>query len=308
MALSWNEIRDRALKFSLEWKDESREHAEAKSFWDDFFNVFGIFRRRVAAFEEPVKKLSKQSGFIDLFWKGTLIVEHKSKGKDLDSAYSQALGYFPGLQEHELPKYVLVSDFQRFRLYDLEERTQHEFPLNEFHKHIKLFGFMVGYGKTAVHEEDPVNIRAAELMGKLHDQLKQNGYEGHELEVYLVRLLFCLFADDTGIFEKDHFRELIEQRTHSDGSDLGNTLAILFQVLNSPKDRRQKNLNEHLSIFPYINGRLFEEVLPIASFDSRMGCRRLSAGRPHKPAGRPTTISMNRTGCRHSSTSAARCS
>ena len=86
MAISWNEIKDRALKFSNEWADETKERAEKDSFWNDFFNVFGISRRRVATFEEPVKKLSGNQGFIDLFWKGTLLVEHKSKGKDLDKA------------------------------------------------------------------------------------------------------------------------------------------------------------------------------------------------------------------------------
>ena len=167
MALSWNEIKDRALRFTLEWKDESREQAEAKSFWDYFFNVFGISRRRVATFEEPVKKLNDQYGFIDLFWKGTLLVEHKSRGKDLDKAYSQALDYFSGLKEHELPKYVLVSDFDRFRLYDLDESEQHEFHIAEFHKNVKLFGFIAGYQKRRFKEEYPVNIHAAELMGKL---------------------------------------------------------------------------------------------------------------------------------------------
>ncbi|RPH89967.1 MAG: class I SAM-dependent DNA methyltransferase, partial [Calditrichaeota bacterium] len=270
MALSWNEIQDRALKFSLEWKAAVREHADAKSFWDDFFNVFGISRRRVASFEEPVKKLTNQYGFIDLFWKGTLLIEHKSRGKDLDKAYSQALDYFSGLQEHELPKYILVSDFARIRLYDLDDGVQHEFEIAEFYKHIKLFGFIAGYQKHSFKEEDPVNIRAAELMGRLHDQLKQNGYEGHALEVYLVRLLFALFADDTGIFDRGIFRELIDLRTAVDGSDLGSVLALFFQVLNTPREKRQKNLDEQLSQFPYVNGRLFEETLPIAAFDARM--------------------------------------
>lgn len=121
MALSWNEIKDRALKFTNEWKDESRERAEKDSFWNDFFNVFGISRRRLASFEEPVKKLNNNFGFIDLFWKGTLLVEHKSKGRDLDAAFEQATDYFHGIKEHELPKYILVSDFERFKLYDLEE-------------------------------------------------------------------------------------------------------------------------------------------------------------------------------------------
>jgi len=97
MPISWNEIRGRALAFSKEWADSSIEDADAKSFWDGFFNVFGISRKRVASFEEPVKKLGEKRGFIDLFWKGILLVEHKSKGKDLDRAFAQALDYFPGI-------------------------------------------------------------------------------------------------------------------------------------------------------------------------------------------------------------------
>lgn len=270
MALSWNEIKDRALKFSNEWIDETRERAEKDSFWNDFFEVFGISRRRVATFEEPVKKLGDKQGFIDLFWKGTLLVEHKSKGKNLDKAFEQATDYFPGLKEHELPKYILVSDFERIKLFDLDERTEHEFHISEFYKNVKLFGFIAGYQKRTFKEEDPVNIKAAELMGKLHDQLKEFGYEGHPLEVYLVRLLFVLFADDTGIFEKDIFKEFIDQKTNEDGSDLGAWLAQFFQVLNTPNEKRLKNLDEHLNQFPYVNGGLFEEFLPIAAFNSKM--------------------------------------
>ena len=270
MALSWNEIKDRALKFTKEWEGESRERAEKDSFWNDFFNVFGISRRRLATFEEPVKKLSGNQGFIDLFWKGNLLVEHKSKGKNLDSAFEQATDYFHGIKEHDLPKYILVSDFEKFKLYDLDDKNEYEFGLEDFHKNIKLFGFIAGYQKRSFKDEDPVNIKAAELMGKLHDQLEESGYEGHPLEVFLVRLLFCLFADDTGIFEKDTFKEFIEVKTNEDGSDLGAWLAQYFQVLNTPTDKRLKNLDEHLAAFPYVNGKLFEEPLPIASFNSKM--------------------------------------
>lgn len=270
MAISWNEIKDRALRFTKEWEGERRERAEKDSFWNDFFDVFGISRRRVATFEEPVKKLSKSQGFIDLFWKGTLLVEHKSRGRDLDSAYEQATDYFHGLKDHELPKYILVSDFERFKLYDLDEKTEHEFTISEFHENVKLFGFIAGYQKRSFKDEDPVNIKAAELMGKLHDKLEESGYEGHSLEVFLVRLLFCLFADDTGIFEKDTFKEAIEVKTNEDGSDLGSWLAQFFQVLNTTQEKRLKNLDEHLSLFPYVNGKLFEEPLPISAFNSRM--------------------------------------
>ena len=131
MPLSWNEIKNRAIAFSQEWQEETSENAEAKSFWDSFFNVFGISRRRVATFEQSVKKLDKKQGFIDLLWKGVILVEHKSKGKNLDKVYQQAINYFPGLEEHELPKYILVSDFQRFRLYDLETDENTEFELKD---------------------------------------------------------------------------------------------------------------------------------------------------------------------------------
>jgi hypothetical protein len=270
MPLSWNEIKSRSLAFSKEWENESSEDAEAKSFWDGFFNVFGISRKRLASFEEPVKKLGDKQGFIDLFWKGVLLVEHKSRGKSLDKAYTQALDYFSGIAERDLPKYVLVSDFARFRLYDLEDNEQHEFELKDLHKNVRLFGFIAGYQTHKIQEQDPVNIKAAERMGKLHDQMKAVGYEGHPLELYLVRLLFCLFAEDTGIFERQQFQEYIEQRTSDDGSDLAHHLSTLFHVLNTSPEKRLKNLDEQLAAFPYVNGKLFEEMLPPASFDSPM--------------------------------------
>ncbi len=270
MPLSWNEIKSRAIAFSKAWENETSEDAEAKSFWDGFFNVFGITRKRVASFEEPVKKLGAKQGFIDLFWKGILLVEHKSRGKNLDRAYTQALDYFPGIEERDLPKYILVSDFARFRLYDLEEKEQHEFGLKELHKNVHLFGFVAGYQKHKTREEDPVNIKAAENMGRLHDQLKEIGYDGHQLELYLVRLLFCLFAEDTGIFERRIFQDYIEERTCEDGSDLAHHLSTLFQILNTQESRRLKNLDEQLAAFPYVNGKLFEELLPTASFDRKM--------------------------------------
>jgi hypothetical protein len=108
MPLSWNEIKSRAITFSAEWKDEVSEDAEAKSFWDHFFNVFGISRRRVATFEQQVKKVDDKQGYIDLLWKGVILVEHKSRGKSLDRAYQQAKNYFPGLKEEQE---TLVSDF-----------------------------------------------------------------------------------------------------------------------------------------------------------------------------------------------------
>jgi hypothetical protein len=270
MPLSWKEIKDRALTFSREWAEEFSEDAEAKSFLDAFFNVFGVPRKRVATFEQRVKKLDGRDGYIDLLWKGILLIEQKSRGKDLDRAFQQAKDYFPGLKDRDAPRYILVSDFARFRLYDLEEGEQHEFTLAELYQNVRLFGFIAGYQTTAYKEQDPVNIQAAERMGRLHDKLKEIGYEDHPLEIYLVRLLFCLFAEDTSIFERRQFQDLIEQSTSEDGRDLAQWLGNLFEVLNTPQEKRLKKLDEQLAAFPYVNGTLFAERLPPAAFDTCM--------------------------------------
>src|SRR6266849_10225714 len=130
MRLSWNEIRTRAARFADDWKDARYERGESQTFYNEFFQIFGVTRRRVATFEEPVKGLGKERGFIDLFWKGVLLVEQKSAGRDLIRARRQALDYFPGLKEHELPRFVLVSDFQTFELYDLEDNSALRFALH----------------------------------------------------------------------------------------------------------------------------------------------------------------------------------
>ncbi len=280
MPLSWNEIKSRAIAFSKDWSAETSERAEAQSFWNAFFHVFGIERRRVASFEQQVaiaragNKL--RHGRIDGFWKGTLLIEHKSAGESLDRAFAQAVDYFDGLPERDLPRYVLVSDFTKLRLHDFEAKSgepgaETEFALKDLHKHLRRFGFIAGYQAQVIEPQDPVNIRAAEQMGKLHDALKASGYAGHALEVLLVRLLFCLFADDTGIFQPAQaFRAWVEERTAADGSDLGPQLAQLFQVLNTPKDQRSRALDEQVQAFPYVNGKLFTEALPLAAFTTAM--------------------------------------
>ncbi len=266
MPLSMNEIKARALQFSREWEDETSEASESQTFWNQFFSVFGVNRRRMGAFEKRVKT----GGAIDMLWKGKLLVEHKSRGKDIDKAHRQAVGYFPGLSDDELPRYIIVSDFARFRLYDLDNETQVEFPLEELVSNVGLFGFISGYESRSYVEQNPVDIKAAERMGKLHDLLNDSKYQGHKLEVLLVRLLFCLFAEDTGLFDKSSFKLYLEQRTAVDGSDLGSKLALLFQVLDTPTKERQQTLDEKLNAFPHVNGKLFEETLPIVAFNSKM--------------------------------------
>ena len=280
MRLSWNEVRARAARFADEWKHAAYEKGETQSFYNAFFEIFGVRRRTVARYEEHVRKLDNQSGFIDLFWPGVLIVEQKSAGRDLTRAYGQAGEYFDALPERNRPRYILVSDFQSFELHDLDEGEQASFALAELPDHIEKFGFILGVQRRTFRDQDPVNVEASESMGRLHDALQASGYLGHDLEVFLVRVVFCLFADDTGIFEpRDIFGELLETRTREDGSDLGPCLARLFQVLNTPVDRRQAKLDEDLARFPYVNGDLFAAQLTIPDFDAAMRAALIDACR-----------------------------
>ena len=271
MRLSWNEVRVRASIFARQWKSATYEKGETQSFYNDFFKIFGVERRSVARYEQHVRKLDNRSGFIDLFWPGVLIVEQKSAGNNLADAYDQAGEYFDALPEHERPRYILVSDFQTFELHDLDEREEISFLLRELPSHVEAFGFILGIQRRVFRDQDPVNIKASELVGQLHDQMKAAGYRGHDLERYLARIVFCLFSDDTGIFEpRDIFLDLIESRTSEDGSDTGSRLAELFQVLDTPESDRQKTLDEDLACFPYVNGDLFDGTLSIPSFDRTM--------------------------------------
>ena len=271
MRISWSQIRDNAIKFAKDFENETSERAESQTFYNEFFKIFGVSRRRVATFAEPTKKSSGGSGEIDLLWKGKIICEHKSKGKNLIKARKQAFDYFAGLKEQDLPRYVLSSDFQNFNLLDLDTGEENKFTLKELPEKIQLFGFIAGFEEIKIKEEDPVNIEAAEKIAILHEEILKNGYKGKTLEILLSRILFCLFADDSGIFyPKDIFLSYLINNTKEDGSDLGLHLNEIFQVLNREEDRRQKNLNVDLISFPYVNGNIFSENIPHVSFNKKL--------------------------------------
>ncbi len=278
MPLSWNEIRQRSITFARDWSEAARERAEAQTFWNEFFTVFGIRRRTVASFEEPVRNLTGAFDFIDLFWKGKLIAEHKSRGGNLSKAHSQATGYIQNLQNEgrgeEVPRFIIVSDFARIALHDLEaDDPAHEtiqFPLEDLPQRIRHFAFIAGYETRRIEPEDPANFKATQKLANLHDRLEDGGYVAHDLQRFMVRILFCLFAEDTGIFEPDAFVQFLRQRTSDDGSDLGAQLSRFFEVLNTETDRRQANLDEDLASLPFVNGELFAERLAFPDFNSAM--------------------------------------
>ena len=279
MRLGWDEIKRRAKAFSEEWKEAHYEKGETQSFYNEFFEIFGIRRRTVAVYEQRVKLLDNKQGFIDLFWPRVLLIEQKSAGLKLGRAQGQALDYLVGIHATEQPRWILTCDFQTWNLLDLETGNELRFYLTDLHKHITAFDFMLGR-KVSFESQASVTIKAAELMGKLHDALEDAGYTGHDLEQLLVRLLFCLFADDTGIFQpKDIFLQLIENDTRPDGSDTGMVLSQLFDVLDKPEGLRQKGLPGELDAFPYVNGRLFSGRLEIPVFSAQMREHLLDAAR-----------------------------
>lgn len=265
-----NEIRRRLQAFAKEHENDRGEKQYAQQFMRDFYACFGLSKSSASMFEKKVIKLSKKNGFIDSFIPGVLLVEQKSTGENLTIAYQQALDYAMALDnEFEKPKYILVCDFQNFHLYDLEsfDKEPKVCKLSELSIKADWFMFLVDKRVVAYSEELPINRKAAEQIAKLHDALLKVNYRGKDLESFLTRLLFCLFADDTGIFgDNGIFRKLVE-RTKEDGSDLGSTITLLFQVLNTPKDARQKNLDERLNAFEYVNGNLFAEQIQIPYFD-----------------------------------------
>jgi hypothetical protein len=199
-----------------------------------------------------------------------LLAEHKSRGENLDKATSQAFAYLELTPETELPKFVIISDFARIRLYDLESGAEYGFAIEELPNKIQLFGFISGYTRRTYKDQDPVNIDVALKLGELHDALKLSGYAGHNLEVLLVRLVYCLFADDTGIFPKDHFRFFLEESTDESGANLGAMLGLLFQLLDTPVADRQRELDEDLQQFPHVNGALFEQRIDLPVFNRMM--------------------------------------
>ena len=277
MAINWGEVRAKAAAFAEKHSTARYEKGETQTFYNDFFAIFGVDRRAVAVYEQRVRNLPKaRQGFIDLFMPGTLIVEQKSAGLDLRRANDQALDYYEALPAGEKPRYILTCDFQRWELLDLARGGPPlAFTLPDLKRHITNFAFIAGEEVRQFKNQKPVNPKATELLSRLHRQLAEDGYSGHKLQLLLVRLLFCLFADDTGIWDKDRLLTDL-QKTRADGSDLGDFLTRLFEVLNTPDgqngtaNERQTSLPDQFQRYPYINGKLFEEPIGTASFNNAL--------------------------------------
>lgn len=265
VTVSKQEMRRRATLFSSNFKDSTSEQADRQTFWNEFFEIFGISRRQVAAFELLAHRASTgRLGWIDLLYPGSMGVEHKSAGEDLGAAMGQLLDYLPSLAQAEHPWLLVACDFRQFMWRNLDNGTHGEFPLEDLESHLDLFWWIAGYGsKTEFENIEDANLKATKLMADIHDDLIANGYAPHALREWLTRILFCLFADDAGVWDRAAFHAYIAVQTKVDGSDLGPAIAYLFQIMDTPDGERPRHLDEDVAQFTYINGDLFAETLPI---------------------------------------------
>ncbi len=266
--LQLDQYRKKAATFALEWANERDEKGEAHSFWDAFFKIFDLERRHFARHESRVSRVGKGKGFIDLFWPGKLLVEHKSAHKnrpeDWADTLRQALEYIQELEPVLRPKVVVLCNFRRFQVFDLANNAQvpvADFEITELAQRIEAFECIPRFAGQIFEEEETANLRAIEYMAAVHEVLYKSGYRGRDLELLLVRVLFCLFAEDTGIFEHKQFSKFIEHDTLENGSDIGEALVELFAVLDTPVRGRGEHIQGRLRQFPYVNGGLFAEPL-----------------------------------------------
>lgn len=279
--LSLNQLRANAAQFVVEWADApGDERQEAQSFVADLLAAFGITRRRAALYERRAKRSSTGGhGYIDALVPGTCVIEMKSAGKDLEAAEDQALDYLNDLTDAEFPQWILTSDFKRFRLTDLLGRETIEFPLTELPQHVEDLQFLAGYQVRQYGDQAQAaaTVKAAGIMADLYEMLATAGYPEHDAGIFLVRLLFALYADDAGVWERGLFEEYIRERTSEDGSDVGGQIANFFQVVNKPENTRQVTQDEMVQRFPYVNGGIFAGAIEIAAFNKQMRDRLLIA-------------------------------
>lgn len=261
-------IQRRARDFAIDWADAESEQSDRQPFWDAFYTVFGLSRRHVAVYEEAARRTSTGGGgWIDLLQPGEMAVEHKSRGENLDAAMRQLEDYLGHLKATDMPWLLVACDFERFCWKNLETGESGEFALIDLEDNLDLFWWLAGGDtpKEAGLPEIDVNFQATELLAELHDELKASGYPDHDMREWLTRILFCLFADDTDVWERKLFETFIESRTAADGSDLGPQINYVFQILNTPVELRSPALDEHLAALSYINGDLFEQPLSVPS-------------------------------------------
>lgn len=274
--------REAARRFVADWTGRGYERGESQQFWLQLLTqVFGVDDpANFIRFEERVK-LSNQS-FIDAHIPATrVLIEQKSLGKDLRQGipqsdgsvltpYKQAKRYADNMPFSMRPRWIVVSNFASFLVYDLEQPGQEpeEILLENLEREFFRLSFLVNPGEAHLHKEEEVSVKAGEIIGRIYDALLvQYGADDpatlRALNMLCVRLVFCLYAEDAGHFGRDQFHDYLAAY---DGDDLRTHLLELFRTLNTPEHLRSRYLAPQLAAFPYTNGGLFAEEVDIPPF------------------------------------------
>ena len=281
-----------AADFAKRWKDKGDEKQDSQNFWRDLLSsVFGIANpERKVCFEKRVSL--KNTSFIDVYIPETkVIIEQKSLGIDLEKAkkqsdgseltpFEQAKRYNDELPYSEKARWIVTCNFERFLIYDLEKPkdTPTEILLKNFAKDYRLLEFLVKFKDEQIIREEEISIKAGEIVGKIYDALLKEYGENPTQQDYkslnklCVRLVFCLYAEDSGLFgdSGDAFCKYLEK---FQASDLRREIIELFRVLDMPIERRNKFLQKDLAQFPYVNGSLFsvdEDLENIPNFSEEL--------------------------------------
>ena len=276
-----------ASEFAERWKGRGYERGESQPFWIDLLsNVFGIETPTNGFITFEDHRMVDVSNFIDGRIPSTkVLIEQKSLGKDLRKGilqsdgsllnpFQQARRYVVSLPVSEHPRWIVTCNFSEFLVYDMEQPNgePEQILLENLGKEYYRLMFLVDAKNEHLSKEMEVSIQAGEIVGRIYEALlKQYDDNSPEalrwLNILCVRIVFCLYAEDSGVFAHDQFHDYL---VRYDAEDLRNALIRLFDVLNTPPDKRSKYLKDDLKAFPYTNGGLFEEEIEIPQFTEEL--------------------------------------
>ena len=276
-----------AAEFAERWKGRGYERGESQPFWIDLLtNVFGIETPSDGFITFEDHRMVDASNFIDGRIRSTkVLIEQKSLGKDLRAGirqsdgsllnpFQQARRYVVSLPVSEHPRWIVTCNFSEFLVYDMEQPNgePEQILLENLGKEYYRLLFLVDAKNEHLSKEMQVSMQAGEIVGKIYEALlKQYDDNSPEalrwLNILCVRIVFCLYAEDAEIFTHDQFHDYL---VRYDAEDLRNALIRLFEVLNTPPEKRSKYLKDDLKAFPYTNGGLFEEQIEIPQFTEEL--------------------------------------
>lgn len=276
-----------AAEFAERWKNRGYERGESQPFWIDLLsNVFGIETPSDGFITFEDHRMVDASNFIDGRIRSTrVLIEQKSLGKDLRAGirqsdgsllnpFQQARRYVVSLPVSEHPRWIVTCNFSEFLVYDMEQPNSEpeQILLENLGKEYYRLMFLVDAKNEHLSKEMEVSMQAGEIVGKIYEALLEQ-YDDNSpealrwLNILCVRIVFCLYAEDAGVFAHDRFHDYL---VRYEADDLRNALIRLFDVLNTPLDKRSKYLKDDLKAFPYTNGSLFEEEIEIPQFTEEL--------------------------------------